>query len=197
MVRLRAVKQSENFISFIINSLIASRLPSSKASPGKQLRAETQPNKELSAMLKDIQEEAKTLDLLINVIGCFLPPQTKEVVHNSDHHFVNPITKFNVSAQLSILLALICYAIVGISNDAVNLILAFVNAIIQSTMALYSHSTWANPMQEYLLQQLPTSLKPVLCQFKIHPMVKLPIQRSVKDISTLSKVNIMPVQHQF
>ncbi|CAK5284658.1 unnamed protein product, partial [Mycena citricolor] len=168
-VALVTIVDSATLVVGEAGRLIASLLPSSKASPRKRLRAETQANKELSAILKDIREEAETLDSLIDVIGRFLPPQTKEVVHNSDHHFVNPIAKFDVTAQLSILLALICHVVVGISGDAVNLILAFVNAIIQSTMALCSHSTRADPTQEYLLKQLPTSLESVLRRFKIDP----------------------------
>ncbi|CAK5266451.1 unnamed protein product [Mycena citricolor] len=98
-------------------------------------------------LAKQVQDEAMALDSLVDVIGCLLPPDTSEVEYDTAHHFDNPIAKFSVVAQLSILLALICHVVVGISNDPVNLIITF----------------------EHVLNELPTSLETALRRFKIDP----------------------------
>ncbi|CAK5266918.1 unnamed protein product [Mycena citricolor] len=93
-----------------------------RKSPRNKSRVEGDSNEALAQM---VREEATTLDSLIDVVGRLLPPETDEVKHDTEHHFVNPIAKYNVIAQLSILLALICHVVVGISSEPVNLIIAF------------------------------------------------------------------------
>ncbi|CAK5272844.1 unnamed protein product [Mycena citricolor] len=149
--------------------LLSSLKPSDKTRPPKRLRVRTRADEKIATLSESLQAEATTLNSLIDIIGPLLPPPTHVVEHNSDHHFENPIAKYDVITQLSILLALICHVIIGISSNPVNLILAFVNAIIQALMALCARDGRAKPVQEYVLKQLPTSLDSALRRFKIDP----------------------------
>ncbi|CAK5269520.1 unnamed protein product [Mycena citricolor] len=166
--------------------LLSSLKPSDKISPRKRPKVKTRADEKIATLSEKVRAEAASLDSLIDVVGGLLPPPTHEVEHSSgmhffviyssvclqsypDHHYENPIAKYDVITQLSILLALICHVIIGISADPVDVIIAFVNAIIQATMALSAHGGQAQPAQEYVLNQLPTSLESALRRFKIDP----------------------------
>ncbi|CAK5269091.1 unnamed protein product [Mycena citricolor] len=153
----------------------AGRLLSSINSPGdlnprNSKRQSCAQETNTNTLKKEVHDEAMALDSVVDVVGRLLPPDTTEIDYNTEHHFENPIAKFNVVAQLSILLALVCHVIVGISSDPVNLIMTFVNTIVQATMSLSSRDGRATATQTYVLNELPTSLESALRRFKIDPL---------------------------
>ncbi|CAK5276174.1 unnamed protein product [Mycena citricolor] len=175
-------------VVFEAGRLLSSIKPSGKGSPRKssQMRSHAKHN-ENEMLAAALQEEAAILDSLIDVVGRILPLASEnKVEHNTgssilchffhpatytspEHHFNNPMANYNIVAQLSILLAIICHVVVGISTNPMDLIIAFVNVIIQATMSLGTRGKRATPVQEYVLKQLPTSLESALRRFKIDP----------------------------
>ncbi|CAK5270814.1 unnamed protein product [Mycena citricolor] len=159
--------------------------------PRARSRARDVGNEALAALVK---EEAAALDRLIDAFSGALPTPADEVVHDTEHHFENPIAKSDIVAQLSILLALICHVIVGISTEPLNFIIAFINTIIVATMSITSRTGQPSAAQEHVIKQLPTSLEAALRRFQIDPSTTIyaknpHIQRRARDMCIRRKVN--------
>ncbi|KAK6984841.1 hypothetical protein R3P38DRAFT_2661999 [Favolaschia claudopus] len=148
-------------------------LESIKAPPSKRTRKSPRRKSHilsLETLLQSVTEEANALDVLVDVVGHLLPTSLDEVFHDAAHHFEDPISKYSLVAQLSILLAVICHVVIGVSTVSTDFIIALVNMIIRSAMAICSPGRKnASATQEHVLKQLPTSLEAALRRFKIDP----------------------------
>ncbi|KAJ7073089.1 hypothetical protein C8F01DRAFT_1301002 [Mycena amicta] len=147
--------------------------PTSRASrTNARLRqSRDQDDATFKALVDNVKTEAGALDSLVDVVGRLVPKSvsTDELEYDTEHHFENSIGDYDTVAQVTILLAVICHVIVGISTNPCNFILELVTMIIRLTMSIGSTGDRPNPKQEDVLKQLLTSLESALSKFKIDP----------------------------
>ncbi|KAF7293317.1 hypothetical protein HMN09_01211100 [Mycena chlorophos] len=154
----------------------AGRLISSiKLPPERPAVRASRRNTRIDTTLKDLVEkvrsEARLLDGHIDVVGALVPTPVlvEEVEYNSEHHFVNPVGRYDTVTQVTIFLVAVCHILVGVSTNPCNFIIQVLQLIIRLSMSIGSPSLEPNPKQEDVLKQLPTSLENALRRFKLDP----------------------------
>ncbi|KAF9062835.1 hypothetical protein BDP27DRAFT_1368545 [Rhodocollybia butyracea] len=94
------------------------------------------------------------------------PPATDPVIHNSEYVFKNPIEKLDITAQLLILLGVICHVLLGVAADPCNFIISSVFLIVESLMATRMRVDKAGqadfaPEDATVREQLPRTLRTI------------------------------------
>ncbi|KAF7292258.1 hypothetical protein MKEN_01477600 [Mycena kentingensis (nom. inval.)] len=80
-------------------------------------------------------ERLRQLELLVAAAEHHLPPDSGPVLYDSTYVYVDPVARLNVTAQIMIILGLVCNVILGLAIRPTNFIFRATTLLVKSVMA--------------------------------------------------------------